>query len=59
MADIENMFHQVNVCSKDIDAMRFVWRDNQEQPISDFRMLVHIFSERSICTHVPTILSNA
>ena len=44
MADIQNMFHQVNVCSKDVDAMRLVWRDNQEQLKSDFcMMLVHIF----------------
>ena len=39
MADIQNMFHHVNV-----DAIRFVWRDNQEQLTSDFcMMLVHIF----------------
>ena len=43
MANIQNMFHQVNVCRKDVDAMRFVWRDNQEQFSSDFSMLVHIF----------------
>ena len=47
MADIQNMLmyveNQVNVCSKDIDAMRFVWRDNQKQLINNFGMLVHIF----------------
>ena len=36
---------RVNVCSKDVDAMRFVWRDNREQLISDFCMLVHILGK--------------
>ena len=45
MTDIQNMFLQVNICSKDVDAMRFVWRNNQEQLISDFCMLVHIFGK--------------
>ena len=45
MADIQNIFHQVNVCSKDVDVIRFVWRGNQEQLISDFCMLVHIFGK--------------
>ena len=45
MTDIQNMFLQVNICSKDVDAMRFVWRNNQEQLISDFCMLVYIFGK--------------
>ena len=43
MVNNQIMFHQVNVCSKDVDAMRFVWGDNQEQPNSDIYMLIHIF----------------
>ena len=44
MLDIQNMFYQVNIYSKDVNAMRFIWRENQEQPISSaFCTSVHFF----------------
>ena len=43
MADIEQMFYQIHVRSKDREALRFFWRDNPFLPISEFFMYVHLF----------------
>ena len=45
MADIEAMFFQVHVASKDINALRFLWypkNDLTQEPI-ECQMLVHLF----------------
>ncbi|XP_028413517.1 uncharacterized protein LOC114536351 [Dendronephthya gigantea] len=43
-ADIESMFHQVKVCPKDQDSLRFLWwPDNLEKPPEEYVMTVHIF----------------
>ncbi|CAB4015368.1 Hypothetical predicted protein, partial [Paramuricea clavata] len=45
MADIESMFHQVNVRHEDCDALRFLWwpeNDLNSEP-KEFQMLVHLF----------------
>ena len=48
--DIEKMFHQIDVDDKDIDALRFVWRNNPEEEISDHAMLRHIMGKvDSVC----------
>jgi len=44
-ADIENMFPQVNVREIDTDSLRFLWRDNLADEISEYQMLVHIFGK--------------
>ena len=41
--DIDKMFHQVRVCESDIDALRFVSRENPENEPLDYAMLVHLF----------------
>ena len=43
MANIEQMFHQIYACSKDRDALRFIWRENPFLPIFEFLMNVHLF----------------
>ena len=45
MGDIERMFHQILVESKDRDVLRFLWRDNYIDPIEDYRMNVHFFGK--------------
>ena len=47
MAGIEQMFHQIYICSKDRDSLRFLWRNNPFLPISEFFMNVHLFD--SLC----------
>ena len=47
-ADIEAMFYQVKVISKDTDALRFLWwSEGFDQPPEDYKMLVHIFGAAS------------
>ena len=47
-ADIEAMFHQVNVLPDDADAQRFLWWATAlSQPPKDYQMLVHIFGATS------------
>ena len=46
MGDIEKMFLQIKVKEEDIDALRFIWRDNIEQNISDYVMLSHVFGKK-------------
>ena len=45
IGDIDKMFHQVGVCESDIDALRFVRRENPEDKLLDCAMLVHLFGE--------------
>ena len=47
--EIEVMFHQVMVEPKDADALRFIWRpddDLSKQPV-EYRMRVHLFGSTS------------
>ena len=49
MADIDSMFHQVNVCYEDCRALRFLWwpeNDLNSEP-EGFQMLVHLFGATS------------
>ena len=41
MADIEKMFRQVFVTI----ALRFLWRKNPDEVVSDYKMLVYIFGK--------------
>ena len=45
MADIQAMFHQVKVTSKDINFLRFLWwpEGDIEQVLVEYRMTVHLF----------------
>jgi hypothetical protein len=47
-ADIEAMFHQTRVISKDTDALRFLWwSDSIDDPPEEYQMMVHIFGATS------------
>ena len=43
MDDIKEMYHQIFASSKDLDALRFVWRNFSTDPIEDYRMSGHRF----------------
>ena len=43
--DIEQMFHQISVSPKDRDALRFLWRENSNEVVSDYTMNVHLFGK--------------
>ena len=44
VADIEGMFHQVQVAEKDRDSLRFLWVESEtSEKISTYQMKVHIF----------------
>lgn len=49
MADIESMFYQVKVPSRDADMLRFLWWPGADlsAPLKDYRMKVHIFGATS------------
>ena len=49
MADIESMFHQVNVRYEDCDALRFLWWPNNDLNLEpeEFQMTVHLFGATS------------
>ena len=42
--EIEQMIHQINVSPKDKDALRFLWRENSNEVVSD-EMNVHLFGK--------------
>ena len=43
MGDIKEMYHQIFASRKDLDALRFVWRNFSTDPIEDYRMSDRIF----------------
>ena len=43
IGDIEKMFHQVFVDTKDVDSLKFIWRDNPENQLLYCQMNVHLF----------------
>ena len=45
IGDIEKMFHQVFIDPKDVDSLKFLWRDNPENPILDCQLNVHLFGK--------------
>ena len=45
MRDIEKMFLRVKVKEKDLNALHFVWRDSDQDEISDY-MLCHLFGKK-------------
>ena len=49
MADVEGMFHQVQVAPSDRDYLRFLWWPGGDltQPLVEFRMTVHLFGATS------------
>ena len=48
VADIEQMFHQVQVPADDCDALRFLWwSGNLNDEPEEYQMLVHIFGATS------------
>ena len=51
MADVEAMFHRVNVDEDDKDALRFLWKENgfEESQLKEYRMVVHIFGAKDSC----------
>ena len=43
MADIKQMYHHVKVPLVKTDALKFLWRDNPVEGLSEYTMLVHGF----------------
>ena len=43
--DIEQMFHQINVSPEDRDAIRFLWKENSNEVVSDYKINVHLFGK--------------
>ena len=43
--DIEQMFHQISVSPKDRDALRFLWKENNNEVVGDYKMNVHLFGK--------------
>ena len=46
VSDVEKMYHQVLVPREDQDAMRFLWREDSSQEISEYKTLVHPFGKK-------------
>jgi len=46
ISDVEKMFHQVRVVPSDTDALRFLWRPEENGEVKDFKMLVHLFGKK-------------
>ncbi|XP_024123270.2 uncharacterized protein LOC112143483 [Oryzias melastigma] len=49
MSDVEAMYHQVRVPPEDSDLLRFLWwpEGNINQPLQDYKMVVHLFGATS------------
>ena len=47
-ADVEGMFHQVQVSQEDSDSLRFLWKEdiNVDGPPDTYKMLVHVFGAK-------------
>ena len=45
IGDTEKVFHQVTVDPKDVDSLRFLWRDNPENPLLECQMNVRLFAK--------------
>ena len=45
MADIKQMYHHVKVPLVKTDALKFLWRDNPVEGLSEYTMLVHAFGK--------------
>ena len=43
---IEKMFLQLKVIEEDLDGLRFVWRNSDQDEISDYVMLSHLFGKK-------------
>ena len=46
MGGIKKIFLQVKVIEEDLDALSFVWRDSDQDEISDYVMLNHLFGKK-------------
>ena len=44
-SNIQQMFHQVRVRGEDRDALRFLWRENSNDYIDDYKINVHLFGK--------------
>lgn len=44
-ADIEKMFHQIQVKTEERDCLRFLWRENPNLVIDEYQMNVHLFGK--------------
>ena len=41
--DIGQMFHQIGVSPDDRGALKFLWRENSNGVVSDYKMNLHLF----------------
>ena len=57
-SDIEQMFHQVHMRAEDRDALRFLWRENHNDYINDYKMNVHICGENDSPCVVNFVIKN-
>ena len=46
IGDIKRMFHQVLVPETEQDSLRFLWREEDSDKISEFKMKVHLFGKK-------------
>ena len=57
-SDIEQMFHQVRMRAEDRDALRFLWRENHNDYINDYKMNVHLCGENDSPCVVNFVIKN-